>query len=188
MIELLVAIVLLGVAIALVGPFTVKQVDSAKARNEQLQLQRWIQKQSSNAFTSESPIFLRFDGKAVFRTLLPGSSLYNQEVLGQGSEVEGYATDSADYGTGYGVQYVADDNNGRPAFANFEEFLNYQEGANTGSHVTVPPTLLFNHLFFEPQTLTVNSHGYIDVQFIEYNYRGVHRIIDINQLLAGGEK
>lgn len=185
LIELLVVIVLLGVAIALVGPFTVKQVDSAKARNEQLQLQRWLQKQSFNAFTSESPIFLRFDGKSVFRTLLPGSALYNQQLKANNDSQN--LVDNADYGTGYGVEYTKPSEPSQPKFETFDDFLNYQQTAPVRNDKLIEPTLVFEHLFFEPQSLMINNHGYIDVASIEYHYRGAKTSLNLNSLLSGGE-
>ncbi|WP_394146916.1 prepilin-type N-terminal cleavage/methylation domain-containing protein [Shewanella atlantica] len=182
LIELLVVIVLLGVAIALVGPFTMKQVESAKARNEQLLLQRWLQKQSFSAFTSDSPIMLRFDGKAVYRTLFPGTPLYNQEVLGSAQGI-----DSSDYGTGYGVSYGQDEKSDIGVnFNDLNAYLSYDEnitGLNDGDEVE--PDIIFNHLFFDPQSLKINSHGYIDAETFSYHYRGTEVSLNISNLLTG---
>lgn len=186
LIELLVVIVLLGVAIALVGPFTMKQVDSAKARNEQLLLQRWLQKQSFSAFTSDSPILLRFDGKAVYRTLLPGTPLYNQEVVGNAQGIDG-----SDYGTGYGTDYgVSSDpvagSEMAPSYTDLNAYLSYDEsltGLNNSDDVV--PDILFNHLFFDPQLLKINSHGYINAETFSYHYRGNEVSLNISNLLTG---
>ncbi|QYK00286.1 prepilin-type N-terminal cleavage/methylation domain-containing protein [Shewanella psychrotolerans] len=185
LIELLVVIVLLGVAIALVGPFTIKQVDSAKARNEQLFLQRWLQKQSFSAFTSDSPILLRFDGKAVYRTLLPGTPLYNQQVVvrTQGG--------SADYGigdgSGYGESYDSVVGTKKaPQFNNLNDYLNYDDSLYSQKNSDdAMPALLFDHLFFDPQRLKINRHGYIDAEIFSYHYRGNEVSLNISNLLTG---
>ncbi|GIU46068.1 prepilin-type N-terminal cleavage/methylation domain-containing protein [Shewanella algidipiscicola] len=185
LIELLVVIVLLGVAIALVGPFTMKQVDSAKARNEQLLLQRWLQRQSFSAFTSDSPIQLRFDGKAVYRTLLPGTPLYNQEVLGSAQGI-----DSSDHGTGYGSSFgesydsVAG-NEMAPQFNDLNDYLNhdkYLTSQNNSDYVV--PDIIFNHIFFEPQILKINNHGYIKAETLNYHYRGTEVSLNLSNLLT----
>jgi len=182
LIELLVVIVLLGVAIALVGPFTMKQVDSAKARNEQLLLQRWLQKQSFSAFTSDSPILLRFDGKAVYRSLLPGTPLYNQEVVGSAQGI-----DSSDYGTGYGVNYEhAEGGDIAPQFTDLNAYLAYEQNPNSlQSSDDADPDIIFNHIFFDPQSLKINSHGYIDAETFTYHYRGTEVSLNISNLLTG---
>lgn len=182
LIELLVVIVLLGVAIALVGPFTMKQIDSAKARNEQLLLQRWLQKQSFSAFTSDSPILLRFDGKAVYRSLLPGTPLYNQEVVGSAQGI-----DSSDYGTGYGESYEhTEGSDVAQQFTDLNAYLTYDENLTSQNNIDdVEPVIVFNHLFFEPQLLKINSHGYINAETFSYHYRGAEVSLNISNLLTG---
>ncbi|MEH8021210.1 type II secretion system protein [Rheinheimera metallidurans] len=66
LIELLIVIVLLGIAIALVGPLTIKQVENARARNERQMLERWLHKQSFNAFAKQQQYSFKFDGKAIY--------------------------------------------------------------------------------------------------------------------------
>lgn len=175
LIELLVVIVLLGIAIALVGPFTMKQIDSSKARNEQLQLQRWMQKQSFQAFTSDSPIYLKFEGKAIYRSLLPGSALYQQEFLTE--------QDNGAYRSGY--EGATQQSETAPQFNSFDDFLMYNNESEQNAYAKQEATLLFESLFFEPQILIINNHGYIDTQSLQYIYRRQKVSLNLTSLLTG---
>lgn len=164
LIELLVVIVLLGIAIALVGPFTMKLIESSQARNEQLLLQRWVQKQALNAFTRDSAILLRFDGKAVYSNLLPDTLSYN----GEANEING-----VDYGTGYGVNDGHIDGSGMTMRRiDLNVYLADDQRLHSKIINDPEPDILFNHLFFEPKLLKINNHGYINVEAFSYHYKG----------------
>ncbi|MFC4656857.1 Tfp pilus assembly protein FimT/FimU [Rheinheimera marina] len=66
LIELMIVIMLLGLVMSLVGPLTMQQVDSARARSEQESLQRWLRQQSFEAYTRQQAVQLSFDGKGVY--------------------------------------------------------------------------------------------------------------------------
>lgn len=74
LIELLIVITLFGLAIALVGPLTIEQVESARAREEQQKLQRWLRQQSFNAFATEQTLLFTFEGKALYQVLANGQT------------------------------------------------------------------------------------------------------------------
>lgn len=121
LIELLIVIVLLGLAIALVGPLTVEQIDNSRARNERLKLKRWFVEQSFYAFTQQQPVQLWLEGKAVYG--------YNPE-LGDKTQV----------------------------------------------------ILQLDYLFFDPQPLLMNAHGFVRPQLIRYHYRGREETMQLDTL------
>jgi prepilin-type N-terminal cleavage/methylation domain-containing protein len=67
LIELLVVMVILGVAVSLVGSFSIDWVDKAKVHDEKQTVIRWIRQQSSDAFIKDEAISYLFDGKAIYR-------------------------------------------------------------------------------------------------------------------------
>lgn len=72
LIELLVVMVILGVAVSLVGSFSIDWVDKAKIHDEKQAVIRWIRQQSSNAFIKDETSSFLFDGKAIYH--LPNES------------------------------------------------------------------------------------------------------------------
>ena len=137
LIELLVVIVLLGLTIILVGPFTINQIESSKARNEYLSLQRWLQKQSFYAFTSQSNITIKFDGKAVYSVVQPLASPQELILLSNNDAT----TDIED--KLIGDNYVTPSNN---HFNNLDDYL--QDGSKQESLGNVlMPTHTFSFIF-----------------------------------------
>lgn len=67
LIELLVVLVIMGVLLTLVGPFTVDMVDKGKARNEQLELVRWLKSQSFKAFNRNQAMQFKMDDSSITR-------------------------------------------------------------------------------------------------------------------------
>jgi prepilin-type N-terminal cleavage/methylation domain-containing protein len=67
LIELLVVMVILGVAVSLVGSFSIDWVDKAKVHDEKQAVIRWIRQQSSDAFIKDEARSYLFDGKAIYR-------------------------------------------------------------------------------------------------------------------------
>jgi prepilin-type N-terminal cleavage/methylation domain-containing protein len=67
LIELLVVMVILGVAVSLVGSFSIDWVGKAKVHDEKQTVIRWIRQQSSEAFIKDEARSYLFDGKAVYR-------------------------------------------------------------------------------------------------------------------------
>jgi type II secretory pathway pseudopilin PulG len=122
-----VVIVMLGIAISLVGPLTINQVDKFKAKNEELLLQRWIKQASYDAFYSGKAKIFLLDGKSI--------------------------TAQADEG----------------AIVSTDE---------------KPTQIFFNHLFFPPAILSINSNGYITPDSLNYNIRGQKRIYIIADILT----
>ena len=66
MIELLIVIVLMGIGFSLIGPMTVDFVDKSKARNEYLQLNRWIEKQSLKHFLGTKSSSFYFNHQSIY--------------------------------------------------------------------------------------------------------------------------
>jgi type II secretory pathway pseudopilin PulG len=122
-----VVIVMLGIAISLVGPLTINQVDKFKAKNEELLFQRWIKQASYNAFYLEKTEVYLLDGKSITEQ----------------------------------------------SHSNTTESVNNQ-----------PVELIFNHLFFPPAILSINSNGYITPDSVNYSIRGQKRIFIIADILT----
>ncbi|WP_434950896.1 pilus assembly FimT family protein [Shewanella sp. HL-SH4] len=169
LIELLVVIVLLGITITLVGPFTFKQIESSKARNEQLSLQRWLQKQSFYAFTSQSNITIKFDGKAIYSVVEPQTSPLEQQLLNHNA--------NQDTASLVAKNQLTTETNSR--FKSIDDFLQFDDNQQDLTNVLIP-THTFDFIFFEPQQLNINNHGYFDTGILTYRIRGV--IVELNVL------
>jgi prepilin-type N-terminal cleavage/methylation domain-containing protein len=79
LIELLVVMVILGVAVSLVGSFSIDWVDKAKILDEKQAVIRWIRQQSSDAFIKNDSRSFLFDGKAIYR--IPNESDMEQAKI-----------------------------------------------------------------------------------------------------------
>lgn len=178
LIELLVVIVLLGLTIILVGPFALKQIESSKARNEHLLLQRWLQKQSFYAFTSQSNITIKFDGKAVYSIYQPLASQQELRLLSNEDSDDA----NADIEGKLAIDKSATQSN--PNFNNLDDYLQYDSEQQDLSSV-LPPTHIFDFIFFEPQTININNHGYFDTDILTYRLRGVIVELNILDLIEG---
>jgi Tfp pilus assembly protein FimT len=178
LIELLVVIVLLGLTIILVGPFTLKQIESSKARNEYLSLQRWLQKQSFYAFTSQSNITIKFDGKALYSVVQPLSS--QQELRLLSDEVNNVPNaDVKDKLVNVNLAAQRKD-----YFNNLDDYL---QSGNTQVDLSniFTPTHTFSFIFFEPQIIKINNHGYFDSDILTYRLRGVSSELNMLDLIEG---
>ncbi|MGI2113429.1 pilus assembly FimT family protein [Shewanella frigidimarina] len=175
LIELLVVIVLLGIAITLVGPFTFKQIESSQARNEHLSLKRWLQKQSFYAFTSQSNITIKFDGKAIYSVVDAQISPLEQQLL-----------NNTDLDTVSQVVSNQITNETNAGFNSLDEYLQY-DGNQQQQLINplIPPTHTFEFIFFEPQQLKINHHGYFNTDILTYRLRGVIVELNILDLIEG---
>ncbi|WP_306520505.1 prepilin-type N-terminal cleavage/methylation domain-containing protein [Rheinheimera sp.] len=64
--ELLLVVTLLGVAMLLVGPLTVQQIEKFQQKNEVFTLERILKKLSFQAFVEAKPMQLYLQGKAMY--------------------------------------------------------------------------------------------------------------------------
>lgn len=64
--ELLLVVTLLGVAMLLVGPLTVQQIEKFQLKNEMFTLERLLKKLSFQAFITAQPSYIYLQGKAVY--------------------------------------------------------------------------------------------------------------------------
>jgi len=178
LIELLVVIVLLGLTIILVGPFTLKQIESSKARNEYLSLQRWLQKQSFYAFTSQSNITIKFDGKALYSVVQPLSSQQELRLLSDEVNNDPNA-DVKDKLVNVNLAAQRKD-----YFNNLDDYL---QSGNTQVDLSniFTPTHTFSFIFFEPQIIKINNHGYFDSDILTYRLRGVSSELNMLDLIEG---
>ena len=64
--ELLLVVTLLGVAMLLVGPLTVQQIEKFQLKNEMFTLERLLKKLSFQAFVTAQPTYVYLQGKAVY--------------------------------------------------------------------------------------------------------------------------
>ena len=62
LIELLVVIAIMGLALSLVGPLAMSQLDKFRAKDEVVQLERAVRSAKQNAYLNEASTVLSFDG------------------------------------------------------------------------------------------------------------------------------
>jgi prepilin-type N-terminal cleavage/methylation domain-containing protein len=67
LIELLIVMVLVGLLLSLVGPFTFNLIDSASARNEKMQLIRWVKSESFSSFSQENNRRFKLEGQRIYQ-------------------------------------------------------------------------------------------------------------------------
>lgn len=67
LVELLIVMVLVGLLLSLVGPFTFNLIDSASARNEKMQLIRWVKSESFSSFSKENSKRFKLEGQSIYQ-------------------------------------------------------------------------------------------------------------------------
>lgn len=73
--ELLIVVVLLGLAVSFVGAFSIAQVEKYKIKNETFELERLLKATSFKAFSSGIGYTLEFKGKAVHVNMVVPNSI-----------------------------------------------------------------------------------------------------------------
>ena len=121
LIELLVVIAIMSILMGLVGPLALNGLDKAKAREETMTLNRWLDDLAYRAFLSQQTINLRLSGK---------------------------------------------------------------QATATSSEVDFSKVVDFEYLYFQPQSIVFNQHGFSQQIQITYQQNQQDYVIDVPRTLS----